>query len=125
MDKQIQTLTICVMSIEEMKAYSRAYARDVTNEVPRTGSIRAFVSQELLWKKLTPKRLEILNAMVGAGPMSIRELARRLSRDVKAVHGDVQILLKDNFITKTDSGEIELPFDEVRLEVAMKAQAAA
>ncbi len=113
------------MSLEEMKAYSRAYARDVTNEVPRTGSTRAFISQELLWKKLTPKRLEILNAMVGAGPMSIRELARRLSRDVKAVHGDVQILLKDSFITKTESGEIELPFDEVRLEVAMKAQAAA
>lgn len=125
MDKQIQTLKICVMSFEEMKAYSRAYARDVTNDVPRTGAIRAFVSQELLWKKLTPKRLEILNAMVGAGPMSIRGLARRLSRDVKAVHGDVQILLKDNFITKTQSGEIELPFDEVRLEVAMKAQVAA
>ncbi len=113
------------MSLEEMKAYSLAYAKDVTNEVQRMASVRAFISQELLWKKLTPKRLEILNAMVGAGPMSIRELGRRMARDVKAVHSDVQILLKENFITKTESGQIELPFDEVRLEVAMRAQAAA
>lgn len=125
MDERSQTLTICVMSLEEMKAYSRAYAKDVANEIPRTGSVRAFVSQELLWKKLTPKRLEILNVMVGAGPMSIRELARRLSRDVKAVHGDVHALLKENLITKTEGGQIELPFDEVRLEVAMRAQVAA
>lgn len=113
------------MSLDEMKAYSLQYARDVASGLPRSVTTRAYTSQELLWKKLTPKRLDILNAMVGAGPMSIRELGRRIARDVKAVHGDVQVLLGDKVIEKTDSGEIELPFDEVRLEVAMRAQDAA
>ena len=125
MDDQTRTLRICVMSFEEMKAYSLQYVRDVANGIPRQVITRAYISQELLWKKLTPKRLDILNAMVGAGPMSIRELGRRLARDVKAVHGDVQVLLNDKVIEKTDSGEIVLPYDEVRLEVAMKSKAAA
>lgn len=119
------TLRICVMSIEEMKAYSLESGRKLDAGIESRDSLRAFATQELLWKKLTPKRLEILNAMVGAGPISIRELARRVARDVKAVHGDVHVLLQAKVIVRTDGGQIELPFDEVRLEVAMKSKAAA
>lgn len=43
-----------------------------------------FASPELLWKILTAKRWDLLKAMRGAGPMSIREAARRVGRDVKA-----------------------------------------
>jgi predicted transcriptional regulator len=32
-----------------------------------------------------------LQAITGQGEMSIREVARRLSRDAKAVHGDVHV----------------------------------
>jgi predicted transcriptional regulator len=32
--------------------------------------------------------------MTGAGPIAIREVARRVHRDVKSVHGDIQALLK-------------------------------
>jgi len=113
------------MSIEEMKAYSLESGRKLDAGIESRDSLRAFATQELLWKKLTPKRLEILNAMVGAGPISIRELARRVARDVKAVHGDVHVLLQAKVIVRTDGGQIELPFDEVRLEVAMKSKAAA
>lgn len=119
------TLRICVMSIEEMKAHSLESGRQLDAGIEPRDSLRAFATQELLWKKLTPKRLEILNAMVGAGPISIRELARRVARDVKAVHGDVHVLLQAKVIVRTDGGQIELPFDEVRLEVAMKSKAAA
>ena len=38
-------------------------------------------------------RSELLKALCGAGPVSIREAARRVHRDVKAVHGDVTALL--------------------------------
>lgn len=40
------------------------------------------------------KRWELLKVMTGAGPVTIREAARRMERDVKAVHGDVKVLLK-------------------------------
>jgi hypothetical protein len=42
---------------------------------------------------LTAKRWEILGAMTGQGEMTIRNIAQRVGRDVKAVHGDVQALL--------------------------------
>jgi predicted transcriptional regulator len=58
--------------------------------------------------------------MTGAGPMSIREVARRVNRDVKAVHGDVAALLKAGILRKED-GRVVFPFDEVRLDVRMKA----
>jgi len=113
------------MSVDEMKAYSIGSGRDLDAGNSRPEAMRAYVSQELLWKALSPKRLEILNAMVGQGAMSIRELSRRMSRDVKAVHADVQSLIEGQFIEKTESGQIELPYHEVRLEVAMKSHAAA
>jgi len=53
----------------------------------------AFATPELLWKVLTAKRWELLKVLCGAGPVSIREAARRVGRDVKAVHSDVTALL--------------------------------
>ena len=44
----------------------------------------SFATPELLWQVLTAKRWELLKALCGAGPMSIRGAARRGGRDVKA-----------------------------------------
>ncbi len=57
--------------------------------------------------------------------MSIRELARRLGRDVKAVHGDVQELIERKFIEKTEDGKIEFPYDEVRVNFVLRPAAKA
>jgi predicted transcriptional regulator len=80
----------------------------------------AFATPELLWQVLTIKRWELLKALCGAGPMSIREAARRLGRDVKAVHGDVMALLDADIISRTRNG-IEFPFDRVKVEFMLKA----
>lgn len=40
---------------------------------------------ELLWKVLTAKRWEVLKVMAGQVPLTIRAVARRVERDVKAV----------------------------------------
>jgi len=81
----------------------------------------AFATPELLWQVLTAKRWELLKAMCGAGPMSIREAARRLDRDVKAVHGDVTALLDAGVLNRTAAGEVEFPFDAVKVEFMLKA----
>jgi len=81
----------------------------------------AFATPELLWKVLTAKRWELLKAMTGAGPMSIREAARRVERDVKAVHGDVTALLEAGVITRTAEGSVEFPFDAVKVEFLLRA----
>jgi len=85
------------------------------------GDIISFESPALLFKVLTGKRWDLLNMMTGAGSMSIREAARRLNRDVKAVHGDIHALMDAGIIKKTESGGIEFPFNSVRVDFTLKA----
>ena len=81
----------------------------------------SFASPELLWQVLTAKRWELLKAMCGAGPISIREAARRVGRDVKAVHGDVKALLDAGVLGRNAAGAIEFPFESVKVEFMLRA----
>ena len=78
-------------------------------------------SPELLWKVLTAKRWDLLKAMSGAGPLTIRAAARRAGRDVKAVHGDIHALLDAGILDRTDDGRVEFPYDAVRVEFTLRA----
>ena len=81
----------------------------------------AFASPELLWQVLTAKRWELLKALCGIGPVSIREAARRVGRDVKAVHGDVTALLNAGVLDRAEGGGIIFPFDAVKVEFMLQA----
>ena len=80
----------------------------------------SFATPELLWRVLTAKRWQILKTLCGAGPISIRETARRVGRDVKAVHGDVTALLEAGILDRGEDG-IEFPFDTVKVEFQLRA----
>lgn len=80
-----------------------------------------FATPELLWQVLTAKRWELLKALCGVGPVSIREAARRVTRDVKAVHGDVTALLEAGVLQRAPQGGIEFPYDAVKVEFMLKA----
>ena len=81
----------------------------------------SFATPELLWEVLTAKRWELLKVLCGAGPLSIREAARRIGRDVKAVHGDITALLEAGVLTRASDGRIEFPFDAVKVEFLLRA----
>lgn len=81
----------------------------------------SFASPELLWQVLTAKRWELLKALCGAGPVSIREAARRVHRDVRAVHGDVTALLAAGVLSKAEGGGVEFPFEAVKVEFLLHA----
>jgi predicted transcriptional regulator len=53
--------------------------------------------------------------------MSIREAARKANRDVKAVHGDITALLDAGVLRRTPQGEVEFPFDAVKVELLLQA----
>ena len=112
----MRTVILSVSSREEMNQRFLA-----TFEGESGGTFISFESPTLLFKVLTGKRWELLNMMTGAGPMTIREAARGLGRDVKAVHGDIHALLNTGILQKTDDGRIEFPFDAVRVEFTLKA----
>ena len=81
----------------------------------------SFATPELLWKVLTAKRWELLKAMAGRGPLTIREVARRVHRDVKAVHGDVHALIDAGVVDRTANNQVVFPFDAVRVEFTLRA----
>ena len=81
----------------------------------------SFATSELLWEVLTAKRWELLKVLCGAGPLSIREAARRIGRDVKAVHGDITALLEAGVLIRASDGRIEFPFDAVKVEFLLRA----
>jgi len=85
------------------------------------GTFISFETPALLFKVLTGKRWELLEMMTGAGPMSIREAARRAGRDVKAVHGDVHALLDAGLLQKTEDGRVVFPFDAVHVDFVLEA----
>jgi predicted transcriptional regulator len=72
-----------------------------------------------LWRVLAPKRMEIVRAMTGTGPLTIREVARRVGRDFKAVHSDVTMLASAGIVERTVSGAVEFPYDRVHVEFDM------
>ena len=88
---------------------------------PRKAARISFATPELLWQVLTAKRWELLKVLCGAGPVSIREAARRAGRDVKAVHGDVMALLNAGVLDRTEEGSIEFPFEAVKVEFLLQA----
>jgi predicted transcriptional regulator len=87
----------------------------------KQGARISFATPELLFRLLTAKRWELIRAMMGAGPMTIREASRRVARDVKAVHGDVRALLDAGVLRKTDDDLIVFPFDAIHVDVMLSA----
>ena len=81
----------------------------------------SFATPELLWKVLTAKRWELLKALCGAGPVTMREAARRVGRDVKAVHTDATALLLVGVLDRTPEGRIEFPYEAVKVEFLLQA----
>lgn len=80
-----------------------------------------FATPELIWKVLTAKRWEVLKVMSGQGPLTIREVARRVERDVKAVHGDVHALIDAGLLERTETNQVAFPFDAIRVEFTLRA----
>ncbi|MGI8840344.1 MAG: transcriptional regulator [Caulobacteraceae bacterium] len=78
----------------------------------------SFASVELLWRTLTPNRWELLRAMTGQGAMSIREAARRVDRDVKAVHGDIRALIVAGIVDRAGRAVV-FPFDAVHVDFVL------
>ena len=112
----MRTVTLVISSREKT---NRRFLRAFEGE--SQGTFISFESPALLFKVLTSKRWELLKVMTGAGPITIRAAARRLGRDVKAVHGDVHALLNAGILQKTDNGRIEFPFEAVHVDFMLKA----
>ena len=114
----MRTVVLEVQTVPEvLRDASRAMA---TGRAEREAHI-GFASPELLWKVLSAKRWELLKVLCGAGPISIREAARRVERDVKAVHSDITALLNAGVLDRAEGGGVVFPFEAVKVEFLLEA----
>lgn len=72
---------------------------------------------------LTERRVELLRSIMVERPDSIRQLADRLDRDVKSVHGDLGVLAEYDVVHFERAGRAKRPFVpydtiEVSLEIS-------
>jgi len=114
----MKTLTLDVRDpADAMADFSEAW----NTGKPQKSARVSFSSPEVLWRVLTAKRWKLLKELCGVGPVSIREAARRVGRDVKAVHGDVTALLNAGILDRTDTGQIVFPYESVKVEFVLHA----
>lgn len=113
----MNTVTLEVRSLADTLTDVAAAMETLTPSAPRI----SFETLELLWKVLTVKRWQLIKVLTGAGPVTIREAARRVRRDVKAVHGDIHALLNAGLLDKTEDGKIIFPYDAIHVDFMVKA----
>lgn len=95
------------------RASSRSYQGEVLN----------FESPGVFFGRMTARRWAIVRALQGQGEIALRELARRVERDVKRVHDDVQELLALGLVERGEGGGVMCPFAMVHLDMELRAAA--
>ncbi len=82
-----------------------------------------FESLPALLAALTPRRLELLDALGSNPGVSIRSLSGRLGRDYKNVHGDVAVLVALGLIERDAAGRLTAPYDELVIHAPLRIAA--
>lgn len=114
----MNTITLEIASREQAnRRFLRAF------EGKQQGNFITFESPELLFKTLSGRRWQIVSLMTGAGSMTIREIARRMNRDVKTIHGDVHALLNTGILQKTEDNRIVFPYEALHVDFMLKEAA--
>ena len=113
----MHTLTIDVRSL--LDSHSDAVQPMKTGRAQ--GPRDSLSSAQALTRTLGGKRFDLIQALAGAGAVTIREAARRVECDVKAVHADVQTLLACGVLDKSADGKIEFAYDAVHGDFLLKA----
>jgi predicted transcriptional regulator len=117
------TLKVKIESLEQtMEALADAMKAATGQAAPRGEYSLSFPSWEAMHGILTPKRLDIVKVMTGQGPLTMREVARRVGRDFKAVHADLETLLNSGVIDRSNEGVV-FPYDRIHFEFEIESAA--
>lgn len=88
------------------------------------GETLNFETPGAFFGRLTERRWAIVSALQqDGGTVAVRELARRLGRDVKRVHEDAAQLVDLGLIERTESGALRCPFGSIHVDFRLSAAA--
>ncbi|MBB3386663.1 hypothetical protein ACK83U_19335 (plasmid) [Rhizobium sp. WW22] len=83
------------------------------------GETLNFETPGAFFSRLTERRWQLLDVLLGSGTVGVRELARRLDRDVKRVHEDAAVLVDLGLIEKDERGALNCPFENIHVDMVM------
>ena len=115
-DQARHTVTISVCSLADSKERLASAFRGEAQ-----GDYIEFATLELMWKILSVKRWEILEAMTGQGELSIDAIARKLGRDIEAVEADIHALIDAGIVEKSAPETVVFPYDEIHVDFKLRA----
>ena len=96
------------------KASAAAYQGETLN----------FETPAAFFGRLTERRWEIVRELQAAGTkVGVRELARRLGRDVKRVHEDATELATLGLIERDEAGALCCPYVDIHVDMHLAAAA--
>jgi len=83
------------------------------------GEFLNFATPATFFRHLTTHRWNILTCLLDNGIVGVRELARRLGRDVKSVHVDAKALVQLGLLEKTARGALHCPYARIDIDMAL------
>lgn len=116
-----RTLTITLDA--DWKRALRSNARQAFESETYQGETLNFETPGAFFSRLTSRRWAMINALLGAGETPVRELARRLDRDVKRVHEDASALVELGLIERTERGGLLCPYEDIHMDMHMRLAA--
>ncbi|MBN2886411.1 MAG: transcriptional regulator [Chromatiaceae bacterium] len=87
------------------------------------GETLNFETAAALFGRLTERRWALVQALLGAGELSVRELSRRVGRDVKRVHEDVVVLAELGLVERSERGGVACPFEDIHVDLRLRRAA--
>lgn len=119
-DEYPPTLRITVQSMDQF--FDRAN-EDLSAGEPTDEAVRSFATVDQARQFLTPKRVEVMQAIMADPPDSISALAERLGRNYSDVHGDVELLADHHIVYFERDGRSKrpvIPYEEVRIDLRIR-----
>lgn len=119
------TLHITVGDREQLREEALQFVQDVEDGEQSDHdekSVIQFGSYNDLVDSLTPLRLELIQAIAEGNPVSMREAARLVDRDVSDVHSDLKHLEVLGILQLEDGGpsgamQPVVPFDRIEMHI--------
>ena len=120
----MREVTLRVDDLDSFFEGALAMGRRLDEGADKAGAAKhAFESMAELLKLLRANRWTLMTTLCKQGPVSIRALAKALTRDYRGVHADVALLTDAGLVMRDDQGKISVPWSRIIAEMDFGAAA--
>ena len=117
--KRVLTITLSPDWISGLKDAGRKAKKGIEQSEYQGETIN-FETPGIFFSQLTENRWNIVRSLQDEGEAGVRELARRIERDVRRVHDDIIVLTLLGLIEKQDD-KLCCPFSDIHVDMHIKA----